>query len=126
MQNGTDYDVLIIGGGQAGIPLAYKLADEGRSVALAERKDLGGSCVNFGCTPAALTRRRQPPLVLHRTSISLTEGDCDRAYGHGRRRPRGSNPRAGVAGLGQTMMTEASGRLPSSCWCRRFTVSENS
>ncbi|HEV2093960.1 MAG TPA: mercuric reductase [Rubrobacter sp.] len=51
MQNGTDYDVLIIGGGQAGIPLAYKLAAEGRTVALAERKDLGGSCVNFGCSP---------------------------------------------------------------------------
>ncbi len=51
MQNRTDYDVLIIGGGQAGIPLAYKLAGEGRTVALAERKDLGGSCVNFGCSP---------------------------------------------------------------------------
>ena len=44
-------DVLIIGGGQAGIPLAYALAAEDLSVALAERKDLGGSCVNFGCTP---------------------------------------------------------------------------
>ncbi len=45
------YDVLIVGGGQAGIPLAYALAAEGKRVALAERKDLGGSCVNFGCTP---------------------------------------------------------------------------
>jgi pyruvate/2-oxoglutarate dehydrogenase complex dihydrolipoamide dehydrogenase (E3) component len=51
LHNGTDYDVLIIGGGQAGIPLAYKLAAAGRSVALAERKHLGGSCVNFGCSP---------------------------------------------------------------------------
>jgi pyruvate/2-oxoglutarate dehydrogenase complex dihydrolipoamide dehydrogenase (E3) component len=51
LQNGTDYDVLIIGGGQAGIPLAYKLASSGRTVALAERKYLGGSCVNFGCSP---------------------------------------------------------------------------
>ena len=45
------YDALIVGGGQAGIPLAYKLAGEGMSIALAERKDLGGSCVNFGCSP---------------------------------------------------------------------------
>src|SRR5512141_2093495 len=45
------YDVLIIGGGQAGIPLAHALAKAGKKVALAERKDLGGSCVNFGCTP---------------------------------------------------------------------------
>src|SRR5438309_8771788 len=45
------YDILIIGGGQAGIPLAHALARAGKRVALAERKDLGGSCVNFGCTP---------------------------------------------------------------------------
>jgi pyruvate/2-oxoglutarate dehydrogenase complex dihydrolipoamide dehydrogenase (E3) component len=45
------FDVFIIGGGQAGIPLAWALAGKGRKVGLAERKDLGGSCVNFGCTP---------------------------------------------------------------------------
>jgi pyruvate/2-oxoglutarate dehydrogenase complex dihydrolipoamide dehydrogenase (E3) component len=44
-------DVMIIGGGQAGIPLAWKLAAQGKQVALAERERLGGSCVNFGCTP---------------------------------------------------------------------------
>ena len=46
-----DYDVVIIGGGQAGIPLAWALAQAGKHVVLAERKFLGGSCVNFGCTP---------------------------------------------------------------------------
>src|SRR5579871_3508400 len=45
------YDVFIIGGGQAGIPLAWALAAAGKRVALAERKHLGGSCINFGCTP---------------------------------------------------------------------------
>ncbi len=45
------YDVLIIGGGQAGPPLAHDLAKAGKKVALAERKYLGGSCINFGCTP---------------------------------------------------------------------------
>ena len=45
------FDFLIVGGGQAGIPLAQHLAGAGYRVALAERKDLGGSCVNFGCTP---------------------------------------------------------------------------
>jgi pyruvate/2-oxoglutarate dehydrogenase complex dihydrolipoamide dehydrogenase (E3) component len=45
------FDFLIVGGGQAGIPLAQDLAKAGRRVALAERKNLGGSCVNFGCTP---------------------------------------------------------------------------
>jgi pyruvate/2-oxoglutarate dehydrogenase complex dihydrolipoamide dehydrogenase (E3) component len=46
-----NYDVLIIGAGQAATPLAHALAGAGRRVALAERKHLGGSCVNFGCTP---------------------------------------------------------------------------
>ncbi|CAN5906330.1 mercuric reductase [soil metagenome] len=45
------FDTLVIGGGQAGIPLAVALVKAGQTVALAERKYLGGSCVNFGCTP---------------------------------------------------------------------------
>lgn len=45
------FDFLIVGGGQAGIPLAQDLAKAGHRVAVAERKNLGGSCVNFGCTP---------------------------------------------------------------------------
>lgn len=49
--NDRPFDVLVIGGGQAGIPLAQELAGAGRRVGLAERSHLGGSCVNFGCTP---------------------------------------------------------------------------
>jgi pyruvate/2-oxoglutarate dehydrogenase complex dihydrolipoamide dehydrogenase (E3) component len=44
-------DVIVIGSGQAGVPLAARLAAAGKSVILAERKDLGGTCVNVGCTP---------------------------------------------------------------------------
>ena len=44
-------DVLIIGSGQAGAPLSWRLARAGRSVVLAERGHLGGTCVNVGCTP---------------------------------------------------------------------------
>ena len=45
------YDAVIIGGGQAGIPLAHALAGRKWKVALVERSHLGGSCVNFGCIP---------------------------------------------------------------------------
>jgi len=45
------FDAIIIGAGQAGPPLAQRLADEGNAVAIIERRELGGSCVNFGCTP---------------------------------------------------------------------------
>ncbi len=47
-----DYDVLIVGAGQAGVPLAPKLAKRGLRVAVAERQHVGGSCVNFGCMPS--------------------------------------------------------------------------
>ncbi len=42
---------IIIGSGQAGTPLAFKLARAGRKVALIERRHPGGTCVNVGCTP---------------------------------------------------------------------------
>ncbi len=45
-------ETAIIGGGQAGVPLARALASAGRGVVLIEREHLGGSCVNFGCTPS--------------------------------------------------------------------------
>ena len=47
----TQYDAIIIGSGQGGNPLSHKLADLGWRVALVEREHLGGSCVNYGCTP---------------------------------------------------------------------------
>jgi pyruvate/2-oxoglutarate dehydrogenase complex dihydrolipoamide dehydrogenase (E3) component len=45
------YDAIIVGSGQGGDPLAYHLADLGWSVALIEKKYLGGTCINVGCTP---------------------------------------------------------------------------
>ena len=45
------YDAIVVGSGQAGNPLAFRLADLGWSVALIEKKDLGGTCINVGCTP---------------------------------------------------------------------------
>lgn len=48
---GTDYDAIVIGAGQAGAPLAMRLAAAGRRVALIERGAVGGTCVNTGCTP---------------------------------------------------------------------------
>src|SRR5438477_6402754 len=45
------FDVIVIGSGQAGVPLATRLAGAGRQVLLAERGELGGTCINTGCTP---------------------------------------------------------------------------
>jgi len=45
------FDAIIIGAGQAGPSLAGRLTAAGQSVALIERKLVGGTCVNTGCTP---------------------------------------------------------------------------
>jgi pyruvate/2-oxoglutarate dehydrogenase complex dihydrolipoamide dehydrogenase (E3) component len=45
------FDAIVIGSGQAGNPLSFKLADLGWSVALVEQEHLGGTCINTGCTP---------------------------------------------------------------------------
>ena len=47
----TTYDAVIIGAGQAGPPLAVRLAGAGRKVAIVERNQFGGTCVNTGCIP---------------------------------------------------------------------------
>jgi pyruvate/2-oxoglutarate dehydrogenase complex dihydrolipoamide dehydrogenase (E3) component len=45
------FDALIIGAGQAAAPLAGALGKAGWKTAVVERKHVGGSCINFGCTP---------------------------------------------------------------------------
>lgn len=51
MTHSYTHDAIIIGVGQAGNPLARAFAAAGRRVAVLERKYVGGTCVNDGCTP---------------------------------------------------------------------------
>jgi pyruvate/2-oxoglutarate dehydrogenase complex dihydrolipoamide dehydrogenase (E3) component len=45
------FDAIIIGAGQAGPALAEQCVRAGRTVAIIERGQLGGTCVNVGCMP---------------------------------------------------------------------------
>jgi pyruvate/2-oxoglutarate dehydrogenase complex dihydrolipoamide dehydrogenase (E3) component len=45
------FDAIIVGAGQAGPALAGRLTGAGMTVAFIERKLVGGTCVNTGCTP---------------------------------------------------------------------------
>ncbi|ULN45503.1 FAD-containing oxidoreductase [Mycolicibacterium goodii] len=45
------FDAIVIGAGQAGPPLAGRLTAAGQTVAVIERKFVGGTCVNTGCIP---------------------------------------------------------------------------
>jgi pyruvate/2-oxoglutarate dehydrogenase complex dihydrolipoamide dehydrogenase (E3) component len=45
------FDAIVVGAGQGGIPLAKKLAKAGWQTAIVEKRWIGGTCINDGCTP---------------------------------------------------------------------------
>ncbi|MGC2475469.1 MAG: mercuric reductase [Candidatus Sulfotelmatobacter sp.] len=51
MKDSQHYDAIVIGSGQGGTPLSVALAQAGMRTALIERKHVGGTCINEGCTP---------------------------------------------------------------------------
>ncbi len=44
-------DIVVIGGGPAGVTAALRASELGAKVALVERSQLGGTCTNDGCVP---------------------------------------------------------------------------
>lgn len=48
----TEVDVLVIGAGPGGYVAAIRAAQLGKSVAVVEKADLGGVCLNVGCIPS--------------------------------------------------------------------------
>lgn len=54
MKQTFDFDLVVIGGGSGGVRAARFAANYGARVALIERQQLGGTCVNRGCIPKKL------------------------------------------------------------------------
>ena len=76
----TTYDAVILGAGQAGVPLSRALAGAGWKVALVEREHVGGTCINEGCTPTktmvasarvAYLARRSADYGVHTGPVSI-------------------------------------------------------
>jgi pyruvate/2-oxoglutarate dehydrogenase complex dihydrolipoamide dehydrogenase (E3) component len=74
------YEAIVIGSGQAGTPLCTALANAGLHTALVERKHVGGTCINEGCTPTktmvasarvAYLARRGPDYGVHTGELSI-------------------------------------------------------
>src|SRR5579864_5565474 len=80
MTNSQPYDSIVIGSGQGGTPLSTALADAGMRTALIERKHVGGTCINEGCTPTktmvasarvAYLARRAADYGVHTGAVSV-------------------------------------------------------
>ncbi len=83
MARDVQYDVIIIGAGQAGGPLSTAFANAGRKTALIEREYVGGTCINVGCTPtktmiasarAAYLARRSDDYGVHTGPVTVDLG----------------------------------------------------
>lgn len=72
------YNMVVIGGGTAGLVTAAGAAGLGAKVALIERRLLGGDCLNFGCVPSkALIRSARAVgdlMEAHRLGVSIGAG----------------------------------------------------
>lgn len=87
-----DYDMLVIGGGSAGLVSAYIGSAVKAKVALAEAGDMGGDCLNTGCVPskALIRAARAAHEVRHAERFGILTGhgagtpevDFSRVMGH--------------------------------------------
>ncbi|MBV9961005.1 MAG: mercuric reductase, partial [Parafilimonas sp.] len=65
------YDAIVIGSGQGGTPLAKKLAKKGLKTAIIEKRFIGGTCINDGCTPTKTMIASARRMHLAKTSEPL-------------------------------------------------------
>jgi pyruvate/2-oxoglutarate dehydrogenase complex dihydrolipoamide dehydrogenase (E3) component len=96
------YDAIVIGAGQAGVPLSTALARAGWKTVLVEREHVGGTCINEGCTPtktmvasarvAYLTRRgadygvQTGPVWVDMTKVRQRKRDIVKSFRQGSQR----------------------------------------
>lgn len=107
-------DVVVIGSGQGGVPLAVNLAREGKSVVLFEKGRLGGTCINVGCYPskALLAAAHLAASGIHAKRLGVTieaKVDFPRLMEYVRSRTDAGYIKHALDGAGvNTIMTEAS------------------
>jgi pyruvate/2-oxoglutarate dehydrogenase complex dihydrolipoamide dehydrogenase (E3) component len=77
MPQPESFDVLVLGSGQGGKQLAWRLAGSGKKVAVVERRWVGGSCPAVACMPSKneLWSARVAHIVRHAAEFGTAVGD---------------------------------------------------
>jgi pyruvate/2-oxoglutarate dehydrogenase complex dihydrolipoamide dehydrogenase (E3) component len=76
VSNPDEYDLVILGSGEAGKYLAWTLASQGKHVAVVERRYIGGSCPNIACLPSknVIHSAKSAPGLRVRSSVRRRPG----------------------------------------------------
>jgi len=77
------FDVVVIGAGPGGYPAAIRATQLGASVALVEREQLGGTCLNWGCIPtkALIAAADTFGRIRHAETLGITVQGASVDYG---------------------------------------------
>ncbi len=77
------FDVVVIGAGPGGYPAAIRAAQLGASVAIVEKEQLGGTCLNWGCIPtkALIAAADTFAKIQHAKALGITVKDASVDYG---------------------------------------------
>lgn len=85
------YDLIVLGSGPGGYPAAIRASQLGKKVAIVERENLGGICLNWGCIPTkALIKSAEVfEYAKHAADYGIEVNDPKQNFGNIIKRSRG-------------------------------------